>query len=373
MPQHSNRFQLIDGLRGIAALAVVFFHLNEAVSRSVEHWAPAWLDLVFRYGNLGVDVFFVISGFVIAYSVRNAPATLGFLGKFALRRSIRLDPPYWATIALEASLIYVGLRLIPSLGTPLPSVEAVVAHLFYAQNLLGLGNIVPIFWTLCYEIQFYLAYVGGMILLANIGRRIGGGTAARIAWVVLPASFAISIAIRFGAISSIPGLAIDRWYQFMLGCLVFWCVAGKLQYRWLYAAWLVVSVTILSANQGLEGLIVVFISAGVFVGHLTGHLEDGLSARPIQFLGRISYSLYLVHASIGWRLVSLGQMTVPAFSTVIGAWILFLTSVAVSIVFAYVWWRLLERPSIALSKSLGTRRAPVTVQLPDRVAVGVEG
>ena len=55
---------------------------------------------------------------VIAFSVRKGAETWGYLGRFALRRSLRLDPPYWLTLALELALIRVGLMFVPSLGTP---------------------------------------------------------------------------------------------------------------------------------------------------------------------------------------------------------------------------------------------------------------
>ena len=61
---------------------------------------PAPLETALKLGFVGVDIFFVLSGFVIAYSVREARITPRFLGRFALRRSIRLDPPYWITIAI---------------------------------------------------------------------------------------------------------------------------------------------------------------------------------------------------------------------------------------------------------------------------------
>ena len=79
----SGRLALIDGLRGIAAMLVVLFHFC-AVAHLADVPVLGWL---FAHGNFGVEVFFVISGFVIAYSVRNAQHTLPFLGRFALRRS----------------------------------------------------------------------------------------------------------------------------------------------------------------------------------------------------------------------------------------------------------------------------------------------
>src|SRR5438477_5151495 len=145
------RLKTVDGLRGIAALAVVFYHLNLAARLSYGHWTPAWVDWLLHQGFLGVDVFFVLSGFVIPYSVRSGTFTLGFLGSFVIRRSIRLDPPYWVAIFLETGLIWLSLRGGAS-DASLPSATQLLAHFFYLQNLFEFGDIVPIFWTLCYEV-----------------------------------------------------------------------------------------------------------------------------------------------------------------------------------------------------------------------------
>ena len=119
------------------------------------------------------DIFFVISGFVIPFSVRNVKHTPGFLLRFAVRRSIRLDPPYWLTIILELSAIKLSLMLFPGLGTPFPSVEQILAHFVYAQELLGFGSIIVIFWTLCYEVQFYIVFVSALVLARALRGRLG--------------------------------------------------------------------------------------------------------------------------------------------------------------------------------------------------------
>src|SRR5689334_15625966 len=92
----SGRFLFVDALRGFAALGVVIFHFTEADHIPLLASAlPAWVVLILNHGNLGVPVFFVLSGFVIAHSVHSERVTMPFAAKFMLRRSLRLDPPYW--------------------------------------------------------------------------------------------------------------------------------------------------------------------------------------------------------------------------------------------------------------------------------------
>src|SRR6476619_3658253 len=116
-----GRIQSIDGLRGIAALLVVLFHLHLAVSRTATDWLWFPIDWIAKNGDKGVDIFFVISGFVIAMSVSKGARTFGYFGRFILRRSIRLDPPYWSAILLELVLLYSTLRLFPERPVVMPT------------------------------------------------------------------------------------------------------------------------------------------------------------------------------------------------------------------------------------------------------------
>src|SRR5262249_4648137 len=108
------RLVFIDALRGIAALAVAAYHIERygPLAKPASRIIAAPIANTIRYGWMGGEVFFVISGFVIAYSLRNAWMTPGYLGNYALRRSIRLDPPYWFTIAFALALHFLGPRLL---------------------------------------------------------------------------------------------------------------------------------------------------------------------------------------------------------------------------------------------------------------------
>ena len=215
-----KRFVTIDGLRGIAALAVVAFHFRLAIVRNTADRLPAWLDVLFRHGGLGVHVFFVISGIVIAFSVRKGAETWGYLGRFALRRPLRLDPPYWLTLALELALIRVGLMFVPSLGTPVPSLGQIGADLLYAQNVLDVGNIVPVFWTLCYEVQYYLFFVAGLIAWSSMRHRLPERSRPGVLASTLAIPFALSLALHF--VPSAPvlqGAALDYWFEFFTGAV----------------------------------------------------------------------------------------------------------------------------------------------------------
>ncbi|RYG56101.1 acyltransferase, partial [bacterium] len=105
----TSRFHFIDALRGLAAASVVLHHLFVAsVMATVYEAASPWLvRVLFQAGAHGVEIFFVLSGFVIAHSLRNNGLSLGDLGRFIVRRQVRLDPPYWAALVLGLGSLWL--------------------------------------------------------------------------------------------------------------------------------------------------------------------------------------------------------------------------------------------------------------------------
>jgi peptidoglycan/LPS O-acetylase OafA/YrhL len=364
-----GRVQSIDGLRGIAALLVVLFHLHGAVSRTATDWLWPPIDWIARNGAKGVDIFFVISGFVIALSVSKGAATVGYFGRFILRRSIRLDPPYWAAILLEVTLLFLTLRFFPEYPVALPTRPQLISHLFYLQDLLGYGSVVVIFWTLCYEIQFYAFFVGLIVLREHLPT-----TAQSPRWssVFAGGLFLLSLWIRFIVPGSAPhGLFIDRWYQFFIGTLTYFAVSEPGRLKALYLAWAALAVVLVSTSASLMQLLPIVVSAWIVFE--ARHVRWGrlLSSRPVQFLGAISYSLYLYHSSVGWRFVSLMQKLIPGGWSSAMAIAVYLAGIGVSILFSTLMWRFIERPFLLLSKKirmpLRSAESPSSTPLPEAV------
>lgn len=205
---YGSRFSFVDALRGIAALSVVLFHGNEGGHITELFGAmPFWLQFMLRHGNLGVAVFFVLSGFVIAHSLRNQQMTPVRVGRFMLRRSIRLDPPYWVAIALTIGFSALATIFIKDRPSQEFSPSQIVAHVFYLQDILGFDEINSVFWTLCLEVQFYLVF--SLLLMATT--------------TVFPFVFAISLVWPLGIFPAIPhGLFFPLWFGFLLGVLAYW-------------------------------------------------------------------------------------------------------------------------------------------------------
>jgi peptidoglycan/LPS O-acetylase OafA/YrhL len=145
-----GRLTWLDATRGFAAVAVVWWHL---ASRGIINLQSAhdWVDI----GKYGVVLFFLISGYVIPMSLERH----GNLRHFWISRLFRLYPA-WAVSALFIIGLYVaGVFPVPAGLTRAP-LTVTIGHLTMLQGLLGVPNLVPIYWTLSYEMVFYLVVAG---------------------------------------------------------------------------------------------------------------------------------------------------------------------------------------------------------------------
>ncbi|MEO6725174.1 MAG: acyltransferase family protein [Blastocatellia bacterium] len=102
---NTKRIHTLDALRGIASLAVCWFHLTNG---NPAFLPDGWLKLSGKFGWLGVEMFFVISGFIIPFSMRRAGYSIGDFPRFILKRIVRLDPPYLVAIVLTIGLAYLS-------------------------------------------------------------------------------------------------------------------------------------------------------------------------------------------------------------------------------------------------------------------------
>lgn len=341
-----GRLHFLDGLRGIAAMAVVCFHIYRMTPlyEPLRTIFPLPLHLYAAYGGMGVLIFFVLSGFVIPYSVRNSHINWPFVGRFLLRRSIRLDPAYWVTI-----VVAVAVRLALHFGgndpTPLPTLGQVASHFVYLQGILDYPQIVSVFWTLCIEIQLY----GVLLALLAISQRAGSeGRGDPRILKSLPFIIVLAISFVMMARGSEDGrFFIDYWYMFFFGTVTFW----TLDHRLPRACWWLMALTILTnaiVRQSIDCTMVLATGSVIYLAGRTGQMRRWLNFGWLQYLGRISYSLYLTHflganlAKVLSRISGPG----PAISLV---W--FAVSITFSILIAHLMYRWIELPTMRLAKN----------------------
>ena len=354
--QAKERFCFVDALRGIAALAVVLFHASEGhhIPQLIAV-LPRWITEIVGHGNLGVALFFVVSGFVIAHSIYSNRVTFSFAGRFMLRRSLRLDPPYWAAIILAIGFAFLSAKIVP--GKPLPDVTTgqVVAHVLYLQEILGYPEINTVFWTLCLEVQYYLIYV---VLLAVTRNNPDAPYQGKPTIAVIGAAALLSLLWPTGVIQNglWPGSFLPFWHSFLLGVVAYWSWRNRTLIPLFIGFTLVIAVSAIFTNNGFS-LVSAMAAICLWCAAVTGQIVKSLRWSWLQFLGKISYSLYLTHNPITGASFRAGFMLTG--DTLVWEAFWWIVSLACCIIFAEAMWRLIEAPSIRLARRNSFRSGSV--------------
>ena len=327
----------IDGLRAIAVLAVVGYHAR----------LPG-----FGGGYLGVDVFFVVSGYLITQLIREATAAGDFsIARFYERRVRRLTPALFAVLAASSAAAMVLLpHDLKRYGASLVSVVAFASNLlFWRQSgyFSPQASATPLLhtWSLAVEEQFYLAFPLCLLLLQRAGRR---AVAPMIALIMLA-----SLAYGLWAARHDPNLAFyspfSRAWELMLGallaCEVIPAPTHRLANEALVAlglaliAYAVVGLADAAPPAGLQPLAPCLGAAMILQSTASPRsvLVRLLSVRPLVATGLASYSIYLWH----WPLIVFGGYYVldPHWA---GPVRIAMALAAFPIAFAS--WRYIERP-----------------------------
>jgi peptidoglycan/LPS O-acetylase OafA/YrhL len=350
MPQRAGlvaRVPSLDGARAVSALLVIVAHLR------IVGWVPFLGPLdeqdpftygkYFDFGNLGVRVFFVISGFLITsllLAEQESTARIS-LPRFYLRRAVRIFPAYWAYIAGIAVLIYIGRN--DALWTD------IFQALAYLTDYATPAGALTATWSLSVEEQFYLVWPVLMILL-------GVTKAYRACLVVLLAAPVFRVfsdagmwptSSKFSFEASSDALAVGCLLALLRGHL--WALRPYRQLVGSGFSWLIPLVALVLMSglfpfsvRDLAGIPILNIGVAIlldrymrFPATTVGGL---LNLAPVAWLGKISYSLYL------WQ-------QLIAFSR----WPI-LVKIPLMIAFAVASFYLIERPLLSLRSRLRTRR-----------------
>jgi peptidoglycan/LPS O-acetylase OafA/YrhL len=276
----------LDALRGLAALAVVAFHYTTHYHNEVGHTEP--LGFGFSPGNYGVQLFFLISGFVIFMTLEHTRTAMDFV----VSRFSRLFPAYWTAVAITAVVVYsIGL---PAQKLPLSDL---LLDLTMVQEILGAEQLDGSYWTLQVELFFY-AQMLFWFMLGQL-RRI---RTIICVWLLLAVTYGLFTrgGLHFSYLMR-EALILRHIPFFAMGILFYPIHAYPGPHR---------------GDVGLIGLcllaiaiayppvyvVVAGVCAAIFGLFVTGRLA-WLRTAPLAYLGAISYSLYLLHQSIGFVLI----------------------------------------------------------------------
>ncbi len=307
-----SRLYALDGLRFFAALAVLAFHFtarsNNAWGQPVEAKFPH-LSLVTALGAFGVDIFFVISGFVILMTAWNAS-----IPKFAASRVSRLFPAYWACVALS-SILLIAIWPVKSV-----SFTQSATNFSMVQAAFGIGDVDGVYWTLWAELRFYIL-IGIFVAIGITTRRV---LALCFVWPILSG---IALTTNSALLSEV---LVAEWAPLFSAGMALFVI--KREPRNL-AAWLVfLFTTLLAAGYSGQvtldriindltnrdfppyvGWVVVVVSIGL-VALLTLTRFSQWGGKKFLVLGALTYPLYLLHEYWGWWIISLLEDKLPAYA-----------------------------------------------------------
>jgi peptidoglycan/LPS O-acetylase OafA/YrhL len=331
MPAPGARLQTVDVLRGLAAFSVSWYHFTTANPGLP---GPGLFHESGRHGWLGVDVFFVISGFIIPFALARGGYRIHDYGRFLLKRIIRLDPPYLASIACILAGLALAAR-VPGLADTgkAVSVTGVLLHLGYLNAFFPYPWLNVVFWTLAIEFQFYL--IAGLIY-PMLARR---STTARASVFVVAGLLAY--------FSANEELVLHWLMIFFAGAVVFQFRAGLIG-RAALAGWIAGAgvVTIFTHSAAVASVVV---STALLIAFV-----DLPAPRPLRWLGAISYSLYLMHPLVGGRVMAWAARS-PQGPIATTAWLA--AAVVASLAAAWGLYWIVERPAQRWSSRIRYRAA----------------
>ena len=300
----------LDGIRGSAILMVMLFHYSVKLDRG--HPVERVVGALSGYGWSGVDLFFVLSGFLITGILIDSRGAENYFSSFYVRRILRIFPAYYLCLGL---FLLILPAIDPGWTRLLPAVHDRWLYVWYAQNWAGIFRfpgqaILTPYWSLAVEEQFYLVWP--LVVAAFAGRKllrviVGAATFAVLLRFVCLAIGVSPEAIYANTLTRLDTLLIGA------GCAVAvrdpaWLIRLRKLARWSWLAPLApfVALQFVSAphktiHPGVQGI--GFTAIGLsYAGLLLTAVLDGnrilhrfFTSRPMRLLGKYSYAAYLWH------------------------------------------------------------------------------
>lgn len=272
------------GLRGIASILVLAAHIIGGTARHIYPQDADYVRLVehpWYFGTFGVEMFFVISGFVIL------PSAMKYsLREFALRRVVRICPLFYVL-----SVLFVGLNLATDAYSNLNDPKTVAAGFLFVNLFTGTEQLTPNAWSLSYEMCFY-ALAALVVNFAVKRRSVPAGALAVMAAIAFVIAFPIAIyfligllmrlIIRADSMATVGGRVLEMSSLAMLAWF-----ASRAHFD--YASWEQFSDPVVLP-------ILLSISTYFYLALRDGSVTAQLLDNPVcRYVGNVSYSLYLVH------------------------------------------------------------------------------
>jgi len=312
------RLYELDALRGLAAMAVVFFHFFYRYDQIYGHHdlISSWAYL----GQFGVQLFFIISGYVIFWTLSRSSRAMDFI----VSRFSRLYPVFWAALLLTFSIVSIfGLP-----GLEVETDSAILNTLMF-HEYLRVPHVDGVYWTLTVELTFYF-----LVFVFYIFKQLKHVEV----WLFFSVILAVLKNNGVEIPSEIIKILISNHMAFFVSGICFYKLTHE---GFSKKVSLVLALSLLSSVTLFSIAMCAFFTVVYFVFYLavSGRLNC-LAAKPLLFLGGISYALYLTHQNIGYVVINAVSMNGgdPLLAIVL--------AMLVSIAVAYCLTRFVEQPSM---------------------------
>jgi peptidoglycan/LPS O-acetylase OafA/YrhL len=375
-PNTNRRISELDGLRGLAIALVMVFHLVYTSGLAAATFGGSILG---RFGNIGwcgVDLFFVLSGFLIGGILIDNRDSQHYFRTFYIRRTLRIVPIYLAILLCYAAWVHFTGR------SPFGETAPWYVYATFSMNFwTAFGTPTPrivflsIAWSLAIEEQFYLTFPAFVRLVRR------QHLAKAVAALAIACSVARVTAVYTHQTSALHAYGLP-WFRadaLLIGVLCALAVRNLrvrelLESRptFLYGSAALCIVALLPmqfdffglpspamATFGLTLLPLLFASVLLIAVLRPKSLIAGaLHFPPLMYLGTVAYFVYLVHLSVPLLIA----LVAPArMNTIDGAWFLIIISAASTIVLASLSWRFFEGPLVAMGKRASYINQPEAV------------
>ena len=358
----------LDGLRGIAVAAVMLFHFAIAIDRHTPLWDG--LRTLCGFGWSGVDLFFVLSGFLITGILLDSRSAPNYFSSFYVRRMLRIFPAYYTLLAI----LYCAAGLHPALAASLPPAADWRFYASYLQNWTVLLQqpgqmLVGHFWSLAIEEQFYLLWPFAVYFTSR----------RQLTFVALAGSLAAIVARNYLVHAGVEPETIyrntfTRMDALLAGALVALAVrhpgvaswAAKRTAGLLLAAAAALATgpllarSLRNTNFAMLSSGLSFVDAGYGLLLLAaatsgsrGALHRALSWTPLRSLGRYSYGLYLCHLPAYHLLIAIESLLrLPPGPCNIGL------AALLTLTLSWISFQIIEQPFLKLKSRFSVQRSP---------------
>jgi peptidoglycan/LPS O-acetylase OafA/YrhL len=380
-----GRMPELDGLRGLAVIAVVIHNTVWSEAHAVAGMLPKLLNVVVNAGWLGVQLFFVLSGFLITGILLDEKGAPQQLRNFYVRRVLRIFPLYYLTL-------FAILVLLPQFNIWLGGEESLRAaqpiwYWLFLSNwsipVIGGPGVLSHYWSLAVEEQFYLLWPFAILALSRrafaalciflivvspLARALMIFHDLEFArWRAYEFTFARWDALAMGALLALTMRYREWWRQavrvmrpVLIGSAVY--MLGTIVVLHGYAP---VDAGIVFANQSVAALL--FAAAlyfAIFPAQQKTPWQRFLSNEKLRTVGKYSYAIYVFHYPVIAALHPLWAKYcggIEQVSSTLDTYARVLAVSVVSFLLAYCSWRLIEQPCLSLRRFFISRKAAVAV------------